>query len=453
MAGVNRVLPDRFGDPVLQLLILIAAASLMGGGGISFGLANLAVQLAAIALLAANPGAVRWFVKGAPRTLVALVAATILFPLLQLVPLPASVWQALPGRDLAASALGAAGELGWFPYSLDSSRTLLSLIGLIVPFTALVLAWRLDRPALYRIPDAIVAAALAGFALGVVQVFSNHEIGLLYDDTDMPGVLFGLFANRNTTALAFDVALIMLAALPPQRPLSPPWLAKAGVALLLGAGVIMTQSRSGMGLLAVPVLFALVRSAALYWRRRKGPGAAPTARAAPLVAGIAALCLAAAVSVPLIGSSRIGMGVERFAGGETVRPQIWEDGLYAAQRYWPAGAGMGTFDEVFQIDESLEYVSPKRAARAHNDYLELGIEAGVAGFAILAGWFLWIAGAASVARRIGDPWPAWGAAASLAAIAVQSAVDYPLRNQAMLCTAALLVAMLLRAGWPRRGTP
>ena len=84
MAGVNRVLPDRFGDPVLQLLILIAAASLMGGGGISFGLANLAVQLVAIALLAANPGAVRWFVKGAPRTLVMLVAATILFPLLQL---------------------------------------------------------------------------------------------------------------------------------------------------------------------------------------------------------------------------------------------------------------------------------------------------------------------------------------------------------------------------------
>src|SRR3546814_9710840 len=46
---------------------------------------------------------------------------------------------------------------------------------------------------------------------------------------------------------------------------------------------------------------------------------------------------------------------------------------------------MGTFRPVFDAAERLEFVRPSYANRAHNDYLEYLLEAGVAG-ALLVVW-------------------------------------------------------------------
>lgn len=107
---------------------------------------------------------------------------------------------------------------------------------------------------------------------------------------------------------------------------------------------------------------------------------------------------------------------------------------------------MGTFDEVFQIDESLENITPRRAGRAHNDYLEIAVEAGVVGLAVVALWAIWAAFASWRAASTPQRWPALAGTGILMAVALQSLLDYPLRNQAMLCIAALAVALLTRAG-------
>ena len=81
------------------------------------------------------------------------------------------------------------------------------------------------------------------------------------------------------------------------------------------------------------------------------------------------------------------MATDRFAGStEDARLYLWDDAVYAAERYFPVGSGMGTFDDVFQIDESLENMSVKRAGRAHNDYLEVAIEAGLPGIILIGAW-------------------------------------------------------------------
>jgi len=109
------------------------------------------------------------------------------------------------------------------------------------------------------------------------------------------------------------------------------------------------------------------------------------------------------------------------------------------------GAGQGTFDEVFQVDESLENLTERRAGRAHNDYLELALEAGLAGLVLAGAWLVLIAWLSWRARRSSLRWAGWAGSSFLLAIALQSITDYPLRNQTMLAFAGLALLLLARA--------
>jgi O-antigen ligase len=146
--------------------------------------------------------------------------------------------------------------------------------------------------------------------------------------------------------------------------------------------------------------------------------------------------------------------LDRFGGDrEDARVYIWEDGAYAADRYWPLGSGTGTFDEVFQIDESLENMSVRRAGRAHNDYLEVAIEAGVPGLVLIAGWLALLLWLSWRARNSHDRWIAWSGAVILLVIALQSITDYPLRNLSMLTFASFGLLILARFGAPPQHEP
>ncbi|MEQ8739837.1 MAG: O-antigen ligase family protein, partial [Hoeflea sp.] len=144
---------------------------------------------------------------------------------------------------------------------------------------------------------------------------------------------------------------------------------------------------------------------------------------------------------------RIGDTLSRFDEIENnPRYYIWEDSVYAAWRYWPIGAGTGTFDEVFQIDESLENMTQRRAGRAHNDYLEIAVEFGLPGLILVAAWIGLLAWLSWRARTSKLRWGAWAGSCFLFAIALQSITDYPLRNQAILAFAGFALLVLVRLG-------
>lgn len=160
--------------------------------------------------------------------------------------------------------------------------------------------------------------------------------------------------------------------------------------------------------------------------------------------------VAAAATVAL-APGRMAETLERFEGASNdPRKYIWEDATYAASRYWPLGAGMGTFDDVFQVDEALENIGQRRAGRVHNDFIEVAIEAGLPGLVLVAGWLGLMATLIWQARRSSDRWVAWAAASFLLAIGLQSITDYPLRNQTMLATAAFALVLLARIASARR---
>lgn len=429
----DQLMPDHFRHPVIPIAALLVVAIVLGGGGVAYGWHNLAVQLLALGLIACNRAACGQFWRQAPMMLRVLMIATLLVPLLQLIPLPFALWTQLPGRELAAAGFMASGGAGWHPFSLDPARTLVAALGLITPVAVLMLGWRLTRRELGWLAMVVVALGLFNFALGVPQVISGGTSAIFYPENPMPGVLFGSFANRNSTGL-FLVVCLTLTLLAWHGRMSAGWqLARFGLAVLMVVGIILTQSRSAIVLMAIPLALSAMR-----WL-------AHTARARRiwLAAGAGGVALLLALALTAGGGTRIGTALERFQASSDARSMIWEDAAYAAHRYWPLGAGMGTFDEVFQADESLEHLSPRKAGRAHNDYLELAIEAGLPGMIMLAAWLIWMAYMAAATRKSGHHWQAWAGGAILLAIALQSISDYPLRNQAMLALAALAVSLLL----------
>ena len=136
-------------------------------------------------------------------------------------------------------------------------------------------------------------------------------------------------------------------------------------------------------------------------------------------------------------NERVGASLSRFDDPQDARLAIWTNGLGAAGRYCPLGAGVGEFDKVFQISETLETLSPGRAGRAHNDYFEAVIESGIVGIALVLGWLTLLGLVCFKGLRMDGPALAW--VGTFALLALQSILDYLLRNQTLLCFARLLL--------------
>ena len=430
-------------SPLGHLQILMALAVLVGGGGVAYGFRNLTIQLFALALLWWHREKVWAFLRRGPVGLVILVLTSMALPLLQLVPLPADIWQKLPGREPIRTALEIAGLPldSWLPLSMDRGRTLVAFCGTLAPAAIIVLGTSLSNQDKAWLAWTAAGAAFLALLLGVAQLSTANTGGLLYPIDPKADVLYATFANRNSTGLLFVLSIILLACVPLYRGRNGLVLATAGIGVF-GLGAVLTQSRSGMALLGVALCFVLIRIALSYWRARRGRYAIN--RTAVIAAGLLGAFVVTALGTSIVSGGRAADSLARLTDGQTDRPQIWEDAVFAAEQSWPIGSGMGTFDEVFQLYESLEFVSPRRAGRAHNDYVELAMEAGAVGYLLALGWMVWIAQAA-FRGSANTRWTKLGAALGLACIAAQSTLDYPLRNQTLLCVAAIFVVLLAKS--------
>lgn len=419
------------GWPLVALLVI---AIVLGGGGIRHGLTNLVVQLVALAVILFQPGAIRRFFAEAPLWLKIVVPATLLLPVLQLLPLPAGIWRALPGREMAAETrdLIGFGE-AWFPATLDRARTVIAFFALAGPFAVLLCArgfsgnWR--RSALVL----IVALAFLHFTFGVLQFAVGGDTLALYE-TNGESPFYGFFVGHISSGLFLVIGLCALVGLyASKKRTSLDYLIYPAGAALLVIGVILTASRSSVALLALPGLWI----AWLAWQelRRLSP------KMRWIVIGGSMILLAIAVVV-MATNQRLGQTWSRFEDFEDSRPDIWEDTLVGIDRYWPVGSGMGTFDEVFQVEESLETLPAKKAARAHNEYLEVALEAGIFGIALILAWVAGLLYSAYRRLRTVHAPVTLAAAMSLLCIALQALIYFPLRNMAVLCIAGLLVALL-----------
>jgi len=422
--------------PKYYLVAIVLIAFIAGGGGVGAAISNLAVQGAALIVLFANFSAVTQFCREAPRWLLLLVGCSMALPLVQIIPLPPSIWTHLPGRDLVVQSLQLIGQdERWAPLSIAPARTFIAFLGLVPPFTVLILSWQLSPSERRMIIPLLLCLGACSVIIGAIQLISGGTAAMIQVEAYGSPDLHGFFANRNSSGLFFVITLIALVVWSfSERRRRSSLLIAATTALLLLLCLVLTRSRSSMalGILILPVLgYALFNKS---MQTQKSLLVAGVLGAGVLVAGIFVLSA--------LGNSQVKSSIDRFTSIEDVRPLIWQDTLSAIKRYGVIGSGMGTFDEVFQVDESLEYLDPLRAGRAHNDWLEIALEAGVAGVLLALGWTGWILSAGVIALKRRNAVIPVGAFAILACMALQSILDYPLRNEALLCTAALALALL-----------
>ncbi len=205
---------DRLRPAVAPAYLLLC---LLLGGSAQGAWANATLRLAAIFIIAwaliehrfrHDPRAI--------RQLLALVGLALALVLLQLIPLPLSLWGALPGRGqfiegfrllgIAPSALA----LSLAPY--DSVATLLALLPPLGMLAAMI---GLRGYSAKWLAVALIAGTVGGVLLGILQVTSANPTTspwYLYRQSNF-GVATGFFANGNHMASQLLVSIPFIAAL------------------------------------------------------------------------------------------------------------------------------------------------------------------------------------------------------------------------------------------------
>lgn len=411
---------------------LLVIAVIFGGGGVRYGLMNAAVQISAIFVLAFNSSRLIDFFLRAPRTLRILTALSFLLPLLQLLPLPPGLWSVLPGRELESQSLALVNRSDhWMTWTVNPARTLVAFIGLLAPFTILVTAYGQSRDFRHSAFKWIAALGVINILVGAVQLASGRQLLNWYGGGN-PDHLYGTFANHNSAGLFLVISLCALIGVRTDLTLSHRMI-KAALGILIVSGVFLTQSRSSIALLVIPAFQLLLQY--LHRSRDRISIRSVAMTIAPVLLVLGGLGALAT------GNSKVGDILHRFDDLKDGRPLIWQDTAVAIARYWPMGSGAGTFDEVFQIDESLENVNSHLAGRAHNDYLEILLENGIWGGILAIAWIIY-ALRLSIAHLYRFPLHLLAPTGILIAISMQSLLDYPLRNQAIMCLAAAMIALL-----------
>jgi O-antigen ligase len=399
-------------------------------------LGSLILQLLALAVIA-------WaLIRPADRThaecfrqLALIGIAAVALIALQLLPLPPEIWARLPGRDIVAEGYGALGErLPWLPLSLAPSKTLSSALFLLPPIAIILSVIRLDACRVSWAIHAILAATIVSVLLGYVQVSTRSADWYPYDITNI-GSAVGFFANRDHMGTLLVIAIPFIAAVlangfTRERRQSLAILSagiSTGLAVL--AGIAMNGSLAAV-ILAFPVIAA---SALLFGR---------TSKRKRFIVLVVALC-AFIVGLALIADSPVQ---GKLLGTETAsmegRQEIWATSLQAGTAMFPAGAGFGSFEEVYHLFENPADVISAYVNHAHNDYLELFVEGGLPALLLIALFLVWWG------ARVRDAWREDGGrlarAATIASAAIlgHSLVDFPLRTSAIAGIFAFCLAIM-----------
>lgn len=382
-------------------------------------------------------------ILGQARPVAFLLLAALALALLQLIPLPPDIWQALPGRAPFAEAAAASGQpQPWRPLSISPGATLNAASSLIVPFAVLALVLGLKEMERDWLPGLVLGLVAASMLMGLMQFsgggFNNPLIN------DPLGEVGGTFANRNHFALflAFGCLLAPVWAFLGGR--QPQWRGPAalGLVLLFALTILATGSRAGLllGTIALGLGLALVRQGVRRMLARYPRWAFPA-----LIAGIVSVV---AVFVLISVAADRAASIDRaFAAGQDMRGRGLPTVLDMVETYFPVGSGLGGFDAIFRMHEPFELLKLTYFNHAHNDLLELVLDAGLPGLLLLLAGLSWWAWASARAWRAGSgtrfALPKLGSAMLLLVI-IASAFDYPARTPMMM--AIIVVAGVWLSG-------
>lgn len=433
----RRRTPDENGNDIRNsvAIALIASGMVLGGGGSSNPLTEIVLQLIAALLMAVwclAPGEAPRRISGWVPLVCALVVA---LPLIQLIPLPPSIWHALPGRDVEIASLSLVGrESAWMPWSVTPSRTLAAFLAMIPALAMMWFVASLDERGRNGVLRAIAVMALVSVVLGAFQLAAPTDKVPSFYSYIHRGYVIGFQANRNAEVDVLLIGVLAATALfagrdTRSRQRASAMIVYGAMVLVLLSGAVLSGSRGGILLIPATALFALliVQPGGFFARRT--------------LIGICAVALVGVLAAWVLrDNAAIGKVAARFAADKDFRTELWTDTMYAIGQYWPFGGGMGSFVQLMTPVERLEVVDPTLPSRAHNDYLEILLEGGIFGVLLIVAIATCFILMALKSWKTGVVTRAHSrfAFAAFFIVAAHSLVDYPLRSMslAMLVGAA-----------------
>jgi O-antigen ligase len=389
--------------------------------------------------------------------------AIVLVPLLQLVPLPPSIWTALPNRKPEALVFElVGGEMPWMPISVWPEATWLSALSLLTPiaiFLGCVLLSYRERRLMSLV---VLSMGLVSVFVGLIQ-FSQGPSGALRFFVQANGTdPVGFFGDRDHLAALLYASTLLAAAWAIDATFAAQsrggrfdaatvgaLVASFAVLVILVSAQAMTRSRAGLGLAIVALVGAVALS---YLDRRAVTGAGRRNRfgvtPAKLFLGATTLAIILTVQFSLY---RI---MERFADDPLADGRITFARVTteAAKAYMPFGSGTGSFVPVYAMTEKPQdafaytYVN-----QAHDEYLQVWLETGVVGIVLIGLFVIWLVLRSIKIWRRAPPPGARDIDVSLARAATlivgllmaHSVVDYPLRTGAMMAIMAFACGLLV----------
>ena len=427
-------MPDRMRQAVAPAYLLMCLAL---GGSVQGIWTNALLQLTGVAIIVwavLSPAEAPLDRRG--RQLLWVALAMLAVVIIQLVPLPASLWPHLGGREEIAADYRLLGmQVPALSLSITPYETLATIFRAIPPvaiFCAMIRA-RAYRGTWFAL--ALITGTMAAILLGVLQVSSDPVTSQWYFyPQSSRGQAVGFFANANhmgdllVVTLPFLAALLLTARGRTAQQFSGIATAVAGAVLVVLVGIVLNRSGAAY-VLALPV--AIVSLVLVLGRRRR----------------IGGWAVALAVVLTVVGGALVlGPAGDRLLGSSvsvSSRAEMASNTVRATKDFAPFGSGLGSFRAVYPLYESPDEIDRVVTTHAHNDYLELALETGLPGILIMLAFLIWWAVAASSVWRSSASSPyARAAVIASAAILFHSLVDFPLRTAALGAVFAMCLGLM-----------
>lgn len=321
------------------------------------------------------------------RPILFYLITSVLFGLLYLTPLPLSLWQQLPGRELYMDVfewlMSQQVAVTQHSLSIIKSETILSLLSLLAPIAIFLSAVSLSRHRTQALVYVFLAGASLQAALGLIQFASGNPIFYFGIESNGQSAQ-GTYLNRDHFAalmemaipLAAALAVYSLAAYRHHRDTHQITINRsvlfASIAILIVLGGIFSRSRSGVFLTIVAILLSSLVFARQLGHKQSGS----------ITGLLASIALGIAISIGLMPI------IERFSQDplEDARWEIFSNTIEGITHFFPFGSGPGTFPDIYRAFQPVD--QQKFINHVHNDYLELLFEMGIFGLLIILGYLL-----------------------------------------------------------------
>lgn len=359
-----------------------------------------------------------------------LLAGLTLTMIIQLIPLPAVLWTHLPGREIVRDLDAALRTNPMRPMSLVPTRTMNALANLSVPIAGLLAFLALRAHRIKIGTYALLAIGAANALAALIQFVGPGGEWLYFYHGKNGGAAVGLFANPNHASVFGAVMMVFIAC---TISMLDKIKSRGQILILYGlyALIFLMSLTSGSRAGLLTCILALAATAIIMF---KPTHSSQTVSARPRrkfsAAGWITAASGIAIAAIFVLSDRLPAFDEFVADDPLgdIRFAFMPILIEMAETYFPFGSGFGSLENVYYIHEPDALLQPAYLNMAHNDWVQIIIEGGIAGAALLIGTLFWIGKTGLQLFWRNQTGPAIALIAGFAIIALASYFDYPLRT-------------------------